>query len=726
MMGQTFDAHIRAQDGAVQSVRDHCVNTAALCARFAAALDAQDCGAMAGMLHDIGKYSPAFQKRIRDPQNADSVDHSTAGAQEAFRAPGQLYPVAFAVAGHHSGLPNGGFHTDAEGSATFFGRMKKRVPDCSAWRTQLAVPPAQLPEHCRQSAYSLSFFTRMLYSCLVDADFLDTEQFMAGAAPPRGAGEPLGALLEKCRAQAQRYLAGPASSPVNAKRCAVLRRCIDAGRRQEPGFFALTVPTGGGKTFASLTFALEHAVRCGLQRVIYVIPYTSIIDQTARVFERLLRPENVLAHYAGAEALCRERDDLSPLELRRALAAENWDAPVVVTTAVQFFDSLYANRSSRCRKLHNLCRSVIIFDEAQTLPVPYLRPCLAAMGELVRRCGASAVLCTATQPELQSFLAEFAPGMPLREICPPEMGLYEALRRTHITQLGTVPQAALAQRLCAAEQVLCVVNRRRTAIELYAALPAQGAFCLTTLLTPSDRLRQLDEIRALLAAGLPCRVVSTSLIEAGVDVDFPIAFREVTGLDSVLQTAGRCNREGRRSPSDSPVYVFALDGVPLPVLMEPNAAAYAAVVQQGLAPDSPQAVAFYFRRLLGGKSPEALDKYHILDAFERGDPEGGLLPFAAIADRFALIDSPTRMVCVPIGEGAALCRRLLAGERTRALLNALGRYGVNIYAAQYAALDRAGAFVQTEDGRAVLTDLSLYDAHTGLALGAESGKGFFV
>ena len=362
---------------------------------------------------------------------------------------------------------------------------------------------------------------------------------------------------------------------------------MEKGAHGAPGLYTLTVPTGGGKTFASLSFALEQAAAQGMKRVIYVIPYMSIIDQTAAVFADLLGAENVLADYSCADYKSLERENLTPAQYRQLLASENWDASVVVTTAVQFFESLYANRSSRCRKLHNIANSVIIFDEAQTLPTSYLLPCVSAIAQLVRHYHATAVLCTATQPALEPYFRQFAPELPLQEIVPDTATLYTTLRRTTLCDAGELTLEALTSQLCALSQVLCVVNRRKTAQEVYAALPAEGSYCLTTLLCAADRRRQLAEIRQRLRESLPCRVVSTSLIEAGVDVDFPAAYREQCGLDSLLQTAGRCNREGHRSVEESLVYRFTLEGCGVPQMLRQNVHAMQYAANCTAALDSP-------------------------------------------------------------------------------------------------------------------------------------------
>ena len=711
-------AHI-ADDGRVQTVSEHLHGTGELAAGFAAPFGASDEARAAGLLHDIGKYSAAFQQRFRG--SAVSVDHSTAGAQEALKR-GDL-PAALAIAGHHGGIPDcGNQRHDTADYTTLHGRLRRKLPSYDKWQSEIVLPSAKSPAWAVSDSITAAFYTRMLYSCLVDADFQDTQNFMDGQAAPRGGGESISALLEKVRAKAADYLANP-ESPVAFQRNAALRACMERGAQWEQGMYTLTVPTGGGKTFASLAFALEHAAAHGMSRVIYVIPYTSIIDQTAGVFAELLGEENVLAHYSAAEYLLAESEDLTPAQYRKLLASENWDAPVVNTTAVQFFESLYSNRSSRCRKLHNIANSVIIFDEAQTLPKDYLLPCLSAIAQLVEHYHVTSVLCTATQPTLAPLFARIAPGLTQREICPDVAGMYSALRRTEIHDLGSISTDELCSRLQAHEQVLCVVNRRKTAQELYAALPDSGSYCLTTLLCAADRKRQLDEIRARLHDGRPCCVVSTSLIEAGVDVDFPVAYREQCGLDSLLQTAGRCNREGR--PEVGPVYRFQLDGQAAPQMLAQNISAMNYAARRHTDLSSPEAIKAYFNELFNLRSPDRLDKKDILSMIKTG-ASGCMLPFAQIAELFRLIETPTRTVYLPLGDGAELCRQLRDGKMSRGLLRRLGVYSVECYNAQFNALDRSGALELLPDGSAILIDMTKYDPKTGLAFDAETGVGLFI
>lgn len=470
-----------------------------------------------------------------------------------------------------------------------------------------------------------------------------------------------------------------------------------------------------------MAFALEHAVKQGKKRVLYVIPYTSIIDQTAEVFESILGAENVLAHYSGADFQMNERTDMTPLNYRRALAAENWDAPVIVTTAVQFFESLFANRSSRCRKLHNLAESVIIFDEAQTLPVDYLEPCIAAISQLVRHYGTSSVLCTATQPALGGFFQKYAPEYPLREICTAPQELYRVLKRTCLQELGTITEEELAQRLSQAQQVLCVVNRRKTAQTLFEALPEEGSFCLTTLLYPADRRSKLKEIRQRLSQGLVCRVVSTSLIEAGVDVDFPAAYREEAGLDSILQTAGRCNREGKRPIQDSIVSIFKLEGQQPLTMLAQNLGAFSLVRRKyPQALDSPEATQAYFQYLYDLKGRPALDSKGILNAFTN-TLNASVMPFAQVAELFRLIESPTKTVYIPLADGESLCRRLQSGEVSKALFRELGAYAVSVYPQHFDALSSNGALELIDQNTAILINPDCYRSQTGLQQKVEGG-----
>lgn len=706
-------AHL-SKDGREQTLLDHLEGTARRTAAFAKAFSAEEQGRLAGLTHDVGKYSAAFQRRLR---GGAKVDHATAGAFVCMQR-GQV-PAAFAVAGHHSGLPDGGSQGDHPNKGTFLGRMNRalqgEVPPFSAWEGELSLPELAPPGAGADRKEDM-FFTRMLYSCLVDADYTDTAEFMDPEPASESPKPSIAVLWEKLQAYIGPWF--PPQGALNAQRCAILERCIQQGAEQAPGLFTLTVPTGGGKTVASLAFALSQARARGLRRVIYVIPYTSIIEQTAQVFREILGEEAVLEHHSGV--LYDVEEEATPAQIHLASATETWDVPVVVTTAVQFFESLYGARASQCRKLHNLAQSVIVFDEAQMLPLSYLRPCVWAMAQLVKSYRVSAVLCTATQPALEDLFREFCPQLPQVELCPPGCCEESVFRRVRFHRAGKLTWEDLAGRLQATKQVLCIVNTRKSAQEIFQRLTGEGRFHLSTLMYPAHRRAQLAEIRQRLREGLPCRVVSTSLIEAGVDVDFPAVFREEAGLDSLLQAAGRCNREGKRAAEESIVTVFQGENK-TPPLFGTAVGAGRYVMERYEDLSAREAIQAYFQTLRDLKGREAQDAYGILPTMEKE-----LFPFRTVAERFHLIDSPTLTVYIPLGAGAEWADRLRAGERSRGLFQKLGQYGVSIYAQHFAALDRSGCLERLEDGVVLLRDVTLYSDETGLSLEADSGKGLFI
>ena len=708
-------AHL-TEDGRTQTILEHLKGTASLCSAFAAAFDAEAQGQLAGMAHDIGKYSAAFQRRLH---GGPKVDHASAGAFECLKT--QQLAAAFAISGHHGGLPDGGSRGDAAGTGTFWGRINRasqgRLEDYHAWQSEFSLPHANTPAFAGTRLEGM-FFTRMLFSCLVDADYTDTGAFMDNS-PYLPASS---SSMEELWRRLETYVSGwfPPKGALNMQRCVILEQCMSAGAQYGPGLFTLTVPTGGGKTVASLSFALAQAKARRMKRIVYVIPYTSIIEQTAQAFREILGDENVLEFHSGVQFDQQEDDASSPEAVPLTRSVETWDVPVIVTTAVQFFESLYACQPSKCRKLHNLAQSVLIFDEAQMLPLPYLRPCVWAIAQLVRHYGASAVLCTATQPALDPIFQEFAPEIPIREICPMAEAHWESFRRVSFQQAGTLSWMDLAARLQQQEQVLCVVNTRRAAREVFHQLSGPGNFHLSTLMYPAHRRRILDEIRRRLRDGLPCRVVSTSLIEAGVDVDFPAVYRELSGLDSILQAAGRCNREGKRPPEDSIVTIFQGEDPP-PRLFETSIGAGKIVLDHCQDVSSRAAIHTYFSTLLDLKGAEAQDAHHILPLME-----SEFFPFRTVAERFHLIESPTTTVYLPLEEGAGLVELLRSGQYSRTLYRRLGQYGVSVYPQHLAALEQAGALEHLEDGSVVLRDIGLYTQTTGLTLEPSGGNALFI
>lgn len=697
-----------------QSIEAHLKGTGELAETFAAEFGAAANGKLCGLAHDIGKYSDEFQLRLR---GGKKVDHATAGAIECFKIKAAFEAVC--VIGHHSGLPNVG-HKDADTteSQTFFGRKLRAeqggIPDYRKnWNGHIALPQ----DYFRPSGrgFATAFYIRMLYSCLVDADYIDTETFMNGDAG-RGNYEPLSALCDKLTAYISKW--NNPTREIDILRQKILNSCIEKASAPR-GIFSLTVPTGGGKTVASMAFALNHAAANSMKRIIYAIPYTSIIEQNAKVFRDILGQENVVEHHSQVSYELSENAD--ELEYRSALATENWDAPVIVTTAVQFFESLYANRSSKCRKLHNIANSVIIFDEAQMIPSNNLRPCVAAIAELVRAYNATAVLCTATQPAIDEMLLEYSKKESVVELCPDVDGMFEKFRRTSFEKEGRLTTDELVSRLESQQQVLCIVNTRKFAQEVYEALPSEGRFHLSTLMCPVHRKQKLYEIRERLKSGKTCRVVSTSLIEAGVDVDFPRVFREMAGLDSILQAAGRCNREGKRSAESSIVTVFESENK-VNKLIAVNRDAAEETVRDWTQPNTTSTIERYFKAYRDFLRND--DKSGVITASEKGISGCGL-PFEWIAKEFKLIDQNTFAVYIPIGEGKELVSRLREGERSRGLYRRAGMYSVSVYQNQFDSLINAGAAEPFGEDAAFLTDCSLYSDEKGLSTDVDGGNALF-
>lgn len=709
-----YYAHKR-DDGKMQTLEEHLLGTAKRSGEFAAAFGAQAWGRLLGYAHDLGKASDAFQKRLL---GGAKVDHATAGALECEKR--NITLVGCCIAGHHSGLSDyGSPRIDTAGTPTYVGRIKKgRAGGIPPYSCQGSLPPAgEIPRFC-EDRYALSLWLRMLYSCLVDGDYLDTEAFMQDGVVCRGGYDSLPVLLERLKSYIAPWF--PPRNALNTSRCEILRQCMESGACL-PGLFTLTVPTGGGKTVASLAFALEHAIKNGLQRVIYVVPYTSIIEQNAAVFRSILGENNVVEHHSGVDWDGEEETDRYNQFQR--LASENWDGPVIVTTAVQFFESLYANRPSKCRKLHNIANSVIIFDEAQMIPAGHLLPCVGAIANLVANFRATAVLCTATQPVLSDLMASFAPGLQARELCPSLPSRGEVFHRVTYRDGGTLTHRELAERLEGCSQVLCIVNTRKAAQEVFALLPEEGSFHLSTLMYPAHRKAVLREVADRLEKGQPCRVVSTSLVEAGVDIDFPCVFREMAGLDSVAQAAGRCNRNGKRPAAESVVTYFRGEE-PIPLLQRAQVQAAWEALAEGGDPADPAVMERYFsglRKWIGKDTDQSNAVTHLRYGFQ-----GRMLPFARVAEDFHLIDQATSVVYIPLGDGADLCQRLLLRTADRGTYRKAGQYGVSVYAAHFQALILAGDIHPLTQDSAVLENLELYREKTGLSLQADLGKGEFI
>lgn len=712
-------AHIGSDGQQVQTLVEHLTGTSRLAKNFGHSFQADELAEIIGLLHDIGKFSQKFQTYLKEGGWRGQEDHSTAGAKYVSQYMGLL---AFCIAGHHAGLPSLGSQADVEG-ATLFARLNKNIseymPGFTANMDFKFNKPDMLKHSKRMSDdFSRMLFVRLLFSCLVDADFLDTEAFMQDMAGIRGDFDDIAVLKQRLDEKIAEF--EPPANAINEKRCAILRNCINLAVSEKPGLFSLTVPTGGGKTIASLAFALHHACQHGMKRIIYVIPYTSIIEQNAKVFADIVGADNVVEHHMNAEYDVGELVSVEQSLRRKRLAAENWDAPIIVTTNVQFFESLFSYKPSKCRKLHNIAGSVIIFDEAQMLPTDFLLPCVKVIDNLVSQYDCTAVLCTATQPSLNKFFAGAEQtGFMIRELCPEIQAMFDFFKRVNIVWRNRSEINALASELKQQEQVLCIVNKKRTAQELYDAIKAApGSYHLSTYLCPKHRQAKLAAIREDLQKGRSCRVISTSLIEAGVDVDFPVVYRETAGLDSIIQAAGRCNREGRRAAADSPVYIFDLEEEQGSNWLSRQRELTKSVARKFADISSIQAIQSYFNQL-HTLSGDELDRKKILHRIE--DEK---FPFREIGNAFVLIDEPTKAIFIPYDDTARLLAdKLRYGKYSRQLMRQVGYYIVNVYSSGQAAqpgdfekLAEAGKLEMLDDNISILLDMNMCDESKGLVI----------
>ncbi len=739
--GTRFFAHRREGEEREdwQPLIEHLKKTAEMARDFGADANVADLAYIAGLVHDLGKYSAEFQKRL---EGGPRVDHSTAGAKELKAllkgAPQEVFAqlLAYPIMGHHAGLPDHGNETDLEGS-TVCARLKNKLPDYSAYKSEVDLSALPFPQRLNihplrlrvfpdkppkdYVSFSLSFLARMIYSALVDADFQETETYMKGAKP-RGGHDDILTLRAKLDAHLKQF--GNPTSDINRKRNETLQACIEKGKSEKPGFFSLTVPTGGGKTLASMAFALNHAAEHDLKRIIYVIPFTTIIEQNAKVFKNIFGEEPVLEHHSNFDWEGKKRDNpddrTNSTLAKLRLAAENWDIPIVVTTNVQFFESLFANRSSRCRKLHNIAKSVIIFDEAQMLPREYMRPAMAAAWELVTNYGVSAVFCTATQPGLERFLPE---KTEVRELAPNPPALFDFYKRVEVKHLGTLTDEDLLVRLNAHEQALCIVNTRRHASGLFSGLHGEGKFHLSTLMCPTHRRAKLAEIEKRLKSEppQPCRVVSTTVMEAGIDLDFPVGYRALTGLDSINQAAGRVNREMRRGASE--MYVFEPKSIPS-FLKQIAAVTRMVLRDHAEAPISIPAIEAFFGRLYDLQDPTiSFDYKNIMGCFDSADAR---FKFETAARAFQIIEDPTETVIIPFDDVAkGLIEDLKYAQYPSKILRGLQPYTVSIFAGEFDKLSSKGVILTIDDTYHFLNLDYLqeyYDPERGLLV-PESGGG---
>ena len=661
-------AHSPIDNGEPGLLRPHLEEVGKLAQKFANHFGAGEMARAAGMLHDFGKYSPEFQNRVRG--ESAPAPHSVFGAKKALEQWGDSRigrAIAWCVHGHHSGLAD---HDKLKAGLS----ADRDIPE-EVWRGDgFRIPPTPECPNLVRSAFAAHFLIRMVFSCLVDADRLEAERhFNPTFAEARKKRPALADLPPKLAAHLKKKTAEAKQTPVNQLRAEVLRACRERAK-SAPGFFSLSVPTGGGKTLSSLAFALEHAVQNKMARVICAIPFTSVIEQSAEAFRAALGAEAVLEHHCNYEP----KSEGEGTRRMTMLSAENWDAPVVATTNVQLFESLFAAGASRCRKLHNLAQSVIVLDEAQSIPAEVMRPCMRALDELVKNYGASVVFCTATLPDFSELLKK-----PVSKIIPNPESLHDKMRRVKI--IPPAPNVfhnpeSLADELAKTESVLCIVNTRRQARDVFAALRERAkrreCFHLSTWMHPNHRTRTLNEIRERLKSGRPCRTVSTTLVEAGVDLDFPAVWRAAAGLDSIAQAAGRCNREGKMETGETVVFRMKRDAPEGDRQRRQQAAKWATdkAAREGKSVLSPEVIRRYFARVFGDhKLGEAFLRKHFTDME---------FMFREIEGDFQMIDDESFPVVVPQdgenGGGKKAAEKIRTGENIGFWAREAQRWSVSV------------------------------------------------
>lgn len=717
-------AHVKKDDNnkwQIHSLEDHLRGVTKLAIGFASYFGLEKLSEIQGLVHDAGKASSDFQRKIASNSGYDpdihtnkAVDHSTAGAQYIIEKYGEgAIPLAYNIMGHHGGLPNG----NDEHDSCMKNRLKKKVPEYRDSLPNITLPEQIFPSDykTRNSKQTMKahFLIRMLYSALTDADFLDTERFMSSEKSElRVLDYDFESLREKLEKDLSLYTD---RNGINGLRADILRWCKNAAELPQ-GIFSLTVPTGGGKTKSSVAFAIEHGIRHKLRRIIYVIPYTSIISQNAGVFRSIFGEENVLEHHSNL--------DPDKENARNRLLCENWDSPIIVTTNIQFFESFYSNRSSSCRKLHNVSDSIIIFDEAQMLPTEFLKPCLEVINELVQNYGCSAVLCTATQPTLNSkaYLKNNALNN-VKEIIPSPKSLYYKLKRVNVHYNDELlSNTEIGDRISKLKQVLVIVNTRRDSREIFEQLytndeDSDSIFHLSTFMCPKHREQVLKIIRKRLDSGCSCKVVSTQLVEAGVDIDFPVVYRAIAGLDSIAQAAGRCNREGRLGKGD--VYIFKGENPPPPGHLRQSAESGGKALD--LYEDDPlclDAIKFYFNDFYWKRSGvHSMDKKNIVERLNTAIDQ---IPFKDVAKDFNIINQITKQIIIPFDDcGIELAENLQSPYYfpSRSDYKNAQRLSVQVRDKVLDLLVGMGAVVDARgDGQFyILSNINIYSKYTGLS-----------
>lgn len=655
-----YIAHRNESSGAVQTVKEHCENTAALCREFSIP-ELKDFMYAVGLLHDVGKFQASFVKRINGANIR--VEHSTCGAlaaKEKYAVPPHMaLMMEYCIAGHHSGIPDGGFPKEDADKPTLSDRLEREYEDFSEYENELTLPELNgfewmklLLRDCDNRMEKVidkfAFLTRYSFSCLVDADSIDTAEFCKERELPRKLKADFQACLKNVDDKLNAFVC---ETELQRARAALQKQAFQNAKR-EAEIYLLNMPTGSGKTLASVKIALERALAKGKKRIIYIIPYNSIIEQTADVFEELFGGNLEILRHQSTFSYEEEENGSEDYREAAKTAAENWDAPFIITTAVQFFESIYANKRGKLRKLHNMADSILIFDEAHLMPQDYLQPCLQAVAYITRYLHSEAVFLTATMPDFERLMNEYAlPDSKIVRLVQ-DTSLFTKFQKCRYSYTGEISSSALLSKSREYPSSLIIVNTKAAARKLYQECGGRK-YHLSTYMTSYDRKRVLKEIRQdlkQLEADYPeykdvpedrrITIISTSLIEAGVDLDVYTVFRERAGLDSILQAGGRCNREGKRETAD--VFVFDLEDEMGRTASDEKASLAKGLLESCEDISDVRCVEEYYSRLYFMRADDIQkNTMHQLcsDLFS--------IPFKEYAEKFEIIDSRQVSLVVP-------------------------------------------------------------------------------
>ena len=722
-----YKAHINDATKKVQSIKEHSENTALLCEQYSI-FELKKITFLIGLLHDIGKYQYSFQERINGKNI--KVEHSTCGAIEA----GKKYKSALAliimycIAGHHTGIPNGGFPTDSQDMPTLMGRIKRKFENYYEYEKELNIPDINSKEFGNLIAKDcinknilidkFAFFTRYCFSCLVDADSVDTAKFCNGINEKQ-----LNSDFKICLKNIN-YVLNSFVCKTQLQKCrASIQKQVFLNLCENADIFIMNMPTGSGKTLCSMKFALEKAINENKKRIIYVIPYNSIIDQTVDVFENIFGSYADILRHQSTFTIEDDNEKDEDYKLIVKHATENWNAQIIITTAVQFFESIYSNKRSKLRKMHNMADSILVFDEVHTMPLKYLQPCLEGISFIAKYLNSKAIFLTATMPDFEKLINRYVmPSVSVKNLIG-DYSLFNYFQKCNYHNINEITKENLVEMARCFPTSLIIVNKRKTAREIYQMCQGKK-YHLSTYMTAFDRIRVIKEIKEdilkleqefddinLVPDDRKIIVISTSLIEAGVDMDFYTVFREMSGLEHILQSGGRCNREGKRQTAD--VFVFEFEEEKEKPKKDINAEITRGIFEKYKDISSRECIDYYYNKVFEVEN-EKITK----NAMYQYTQDIRSIPFENYSKDFSLIESDSISVI-------AVCDDISRSLMEDIIKNGYGdirklqKYTFSIYPFEFEILRQQNVVADFGSGIWCLTNDDYYDKNIGVKFEAQ-------